>query len=71
MMIDRGIGSVIALAAASLLCACAGPGAMAPGADPIRASFVVFGEGGSSIVRVITTDPACPPVDVDGARLVI
>lgn len=69
--IDRGVRTVIALASASLLCACAGPGAVAPGADPIRASFVVFGDGGSSIVRVITTDPPCPPVDVDGARLVM
>jgi hypothetical protein len=54
---------------AALLAACAGPDAMTPGADPIRAAFVVLGEGGSSIARVITTDPACPSVDVDGKRL--
>jgi hypothetical protein len=54
---------------AALLAACAGPDAMTPGADPIRAAFVVLGPGGSSIARVITTDPACPSVDVDGQRL--
>ena len=54
---------------AVLVAACAGPDLTAPHADPIRAAFVVLGEGGSSIVRVITTDPACPSVDVDGQRL--
>ena len=44
---------------------------MAPEGDPIRAAFVLLGEGGSSIVRVITIDPACPSVDVDGQRLVM
>ncbi|HEX3631329.1 MAG TPA: metallophosphoesterase [Casimicrobiaceae bacterium] len=61
----RPIGAILVV----LLAACAGPGAMAPDADPIRAAFVVLGEGGSSIARVITTDPACPPVDVDGQTL--
>jgi hypothetical protein len=42
---------------------------MAPAGDPVRAAFVVLGEGGSSTVRVITTDPSCPSVDVDGQRL--
>ena len=54
---------------AALVAACAGPDATMPGADPIRAAYVVLGEGGSSIARVITTDPACPSVDVDGQRL--
>ena len=52
-----------------LLAACAGPSALAPGEDPIRAVFVVQGEGGVSIARVISTDPACPAVDVDGVAL--
>ena len=46
------------LVAAALVAACAG--AVAPGNDPVQAAFVVFAEGGSSIVRVVTTDPACP-----------
>jgi len=54
---------------AALVAACAGPDAMMPGGDPIRAAYVVLGEGGLSIARVITTDPACPSVDVDGQRL--
>jgi hypothetical protein len=70
-MTGRDSRTVIALAAASLLVACAGPGAITTGPDPVRAAYVVFGEGGSSIARVITTDPACPSVDVDGAGLVM
>ena len=69
-MIERVVRALIALASASLLTACAGPGALTPG-DPIRAAFVVLGEGGSSLVRVITTDPACPPLDVDRTTLVM
>jgi hypothetical protein len=67
-LIDRIVRSMNAILAV-LLAACAGPGAVAPGSDPIRAAFVVLGEGGSAIVRVITTDPACPSVDVDGQTL--
>ena len=65
----RAPARVLGAMVAALLAACAGPDAMAPGADPIRAAFVVLGVGGSSIARVITTDPACPSVDVDGQRL--
>ncbi|HEY2862119.1 MAG TPA: metallophosphoesterase [Casimicrobiaceae bacterium] len=61
--------SSIAALSIALLAACAGQDARAPAGDPIRAAFVVLGEGGSSTVRVITTDPACPSVDVDGRRL--
>lgn len=68
--IDRAVRAICALSTA-LLFACAGPGAIAPEADPIRAAFVLLGEGGSSTVRVITTDPACPSVDIDGQRLVM
>jgi hypothetical protein len=67
-MIDRTIRAMSAMPVV-LLAACAGPGAMAPADDPILAAYVVLGDGGS-IVRVITTDPACPSVDVGGERLV-
>lgn len=36
------------------------------GADPIRAAFVVLGDGGRRIARVVTTDVACPSATVDG-----
>src|SRR5664279_2921169 len=36
------------------------------GADAIRAAFVVLGEGGVPIVRVITLAATCPAVEVDG-----
>ncbi|MGH8850453.1 MAG: metallophosphoesterase [Casimicrobiaceae bacterium] len=62
--------SIAIAALAALLASCAGPAAIAPeGVDPIRAAFVAVGVAGASIVRVITTDPSCPPVDVDGVRL--
>src|SRR5450432_1305357 len=35
-------------------------------ADPIRVAFVVLGEVGVPVVRVITVAPACPAVEVDG-----
>ena len=54
---------------AALLGACAGPTAFVSARDPIRAAFVEQGPGGISIVRVITTDPSCPAVDVDGLGL--
>jgi hypothetical protein len=62
--------SAVITTLAAMLAACAGPAAFAPGVDPIRTAFVVEGVGGASIVRVITTDPSCPSVDVDGIRLV-
>src|SRR5690348_7216362 len=68
-MADRCVPTMTALAMALLVGACAGPGALMTDGDPVRAAFVVLGEGGSSIVRVVTTDPACPAVDVDGAPL--
>ena len=53
-----------------LLTACAPREAMVPavsGVDPIRAAFVVLGEGGVPVARVITTASMCPAVVVDGA----
>jgi hypothetical protein len=38
----------------------------APGTDPVQAAFVIVGEGGAVIARVITVAPTCPPIDVDG-----
>src|SRR5439155_8155002 len=59
-----------ATAITALLAACAPNVLLLPAAadaDPIRAAFVVLGEGGVPVVRVVTTAPACPVVDVDGA----
>ncbi len=55
--------------AAALLAACAPRESMLPeGAniDPIRIAFVVLGEGGAPVARVITAASTCPVVDVDG-----
>lgn len=38
-------------------------------ADRIKAAFVVVGEGGRRIARIITVDDACPNVSVDGRAL--
>jgi hypothetical protein len=57
-------------AVAALLAACAPNVATPPAdsnADPIRAAFVVLGEVGVPVARVITVAPTCPAVDVDGA----
>lgn len=37
-----------------------------PDPDPIKAAFVVLGDGGRRIARVITSDVVCPSVAVDG-----
>jgi hypothetical protein len=37
-----------------------------PPADPARQAFVVRGEGTTRIARVITTEAACPSIDIDG-----
>jgi len=34
--------------------------------DPIQAAFVVLGDGGRASARVVTSDMACPSIDVDG-----
>ena len=38
-----------------------------PSPDPIKAAFVVLGDGGRRIARVITADVLCPSATVDGA----
>jgi hypothetical protein len=66
----RGWRTWSATATAVLLAACTPSVSLLPAgsnADPIRAAFVVLGEGGVPVVRVITVAPACPAVDVDGA----
>ncbi len=53
----------------SLLAACAPRESVQPtaaNADPIRIAFVVMGEGGTPVARVITVAPSCPVIDVDG-----
>jgi Calcineurin-like phosphoesterase len=59
-----------ASAVVTLLAACAPSVSMLPAdsnADPIRAAFVVLGENGVPVVRVITVASTCPALDVDGA----
>jgi len=34
--------------------------------DPIQAAFVVLGDNGAAQARVVTTDTACPPIQLDG-----
>ncbi len=58
-----------ALVVAGLLASCATPPVTPPidaNADPIRAAFVVLGEDGVAVARVITVAPACPVIDIDG-----
>jgi hypothetical protein len=35
-------------------------------ADPVRAAFVVLGERGTPVARVITVATTCPDIDIDG-----
>ena len=61
-----------ALMASVLLAACAArpPAAtVTVGIDPIRVAFVVLGEDGVVVARVITQAPTCPVIEVDGAAL--
>ncbi len=56
---------------AVLLAACAPSVPVRPGdayVDPIRAAFVVLGEGGVPVVRIVTASSTCPAVDVDGVQ---
>ncbi len=57
---------VVAGIVASVLAACAGTPVQRGSTE---AAFVVLGEGGRAIVRVVTRDASCPPLDVDGAAL--
>jgi hypothetical protein len=58
---------LVGLWAAALL-ALQATGAQAAG-DPIKAAFVVLGEGGQAQARVVTTAPACPEIQADGQSL--
>ena len=54
--------------------ACTAAIALAAGAaqaatDPVRAAFVVLGEDGQAVARVVTTAKACPSIRADGARV--
>jgi Calcineurin-like phosphoesterase len=62
---------VLSATAFTVLVAACTPGvstlpAGSAGADPMRAAFVVLGEGGAPVVRVITLAATCPAVEVDG-----
>jgi hypothetical protein len=37
--------------------------------DPIKAAFVVLGDDGAPVARVVTTAAACPPIRMDGRRV--
>ena len=66
----RGWLAAPVAAVAVLLTACAPNVATPPAdsnADPIRAAFVVLGEGGVPVARVITVASTCPALDSDGA----
>ena len=72
MVVPAAVRGATMLAAIALLVACAAPPlAMVSdrSADPIRAAFVVLGEDGAAVARVITMAPECPVADVDGAPL--
>ncbi len=58
----------VAVAIAVLLAACAPRESVqsAADADPIRIAFVVLGEGGVPVARVITRASSCPVIEVDG-----
>ncbi|MYM97941.1 hypothetical protein GTP90_29245, partial [Rugamonas sp. FT81W] len=53
-----------ALAASALLAGCA-----TVGQPPAFTSFVVLGEGGAAVARVLIDAPACPDIVVDGRPL--
>ena len=64
-----GLRRWIAVALGVALTACAPRESVQPtaaGTDPIRIAFVVLGDGGTPVARVITVASNCPAVDVDG-----
>jgi hypothetical protein len=51
----------------TLISACMGAaGAAQAAVDPIQSAFVVLGDGGRAGARVVTSDMACPSIDIDG-----
>jgi hypothetical protein len=62
------LGVPILVLASLLLPACALPGTQPTeaNADPVRAAFVVLGERGAPVARVVTMAATCPDIDVDG-----
>ena len=44
-------------------------GAAQAAGDPIQSAYVLMGDGGRAEARVITSDTACPSINVDGALL--
>ena len=62
-MIRGGLSLVIA----AMVAGCAtSPAVLRPGTK--QYAFVVLGEEGHAVARVITTAPACPTIDLDGVR---
>jgi hypothetical protein len=58
--------AVVGFPACALLGTCAQLPPRLSKSDPIRAAFVVLGEEGAPIARVITAAAACPELVVDG-----
>jgi hypothetical protein len=56
----------LALLWAALLAGCATSPRPALRAEPTRYAFVVLGEDGRAIARVITSAPVCPAIELDG-----
>ena len=58
---------VVGLSALAFLAGCAtGVNRQPADADPLRAAFVVLGERGAPVARVITVAATCPDIDIDG-----
>jgi hypothetical protein len=58
---------VVGLSALAFLAGCAtGLNRQPADADPVRAAFVVLGERGAPVARVITVAATCPDIDIDG-----
>ena len=55
------VRAVVMFGAAVMLSASA-----AQAADGVQAAFVVLGDGGQAVARVITSEASCPDITVDG-----
>lgn len=62
--VDRLSPLLASVLSASLLSACALPGAKN---DPVQNAYVLLGEQGQAVARVLTLDPNCPQLNVDGS----
>jgi hypothetical protein len=63
----RAAAALLLAAAVAALSGCAASGGGALPATPLRAAYVVVGEGGTATARAITGAPGCPDLRIDGA----